>query len=213
MSSGSATPLSDPRPERAAVTRLGGWLFKRRSWLPIPIALSLLLLRPSSQSTGLVWLGLALVALGEAVRLWAVHHIGVISRTRSERLGPLISTGPFGHVRNPLYLGNIALWLGFTLAAGLVWLAPIILLLLAVEYHAIVRWEEELLLARMGPPYRDYVASVPRWIPRVRSFPTASTSVPVDPSAPHGYSLLDLLASERSTLLAIALGMGLIVSR
>lgn len=213
MSSGSAPQVSDPSPERAGVIRLGGWLFKRRSWLPIPIALVLLLLQPSIRATGLVWLGLALVALGEAVRLWAVHHIGVISRTRSERLGPLISTGPFGHVRNPLYLGNIALWLGFTIAAGLLWLAPIVLVLLAVEYHAIVRWEEELLLARMGSPYRDYVASVPRWIPRARSLATRSTSAPVDASASSGYSLLDSLASERSTLIAIALGMALIVSR
>lgn len=213
MSPGSAPQVSDPSPERAGVIRLGGWLFKRRSWLPIPIALVLLLLQPSVRATGLVWLGLALVALGEAVRLWAVHHIGVISRTRSERLGPLISTGPFGHVRNPLYLGNIALWLGFTIAAGLLWLAPIVLVLLAVEYHAIVRWEEALLLTRMGSPYRDYVASVPRWIPRLRSRATRSTLVPVDASASSGYSLLDSLASERSTLIAIALGMGLIASR
>ena len=85
------------------------------------------------------------VAAGEAVRLWAVHHIGAISRTRSDRLGPLIDSGPFAHVRNPLYLGNILLWLGFALSAHLLWLAPIVVMLLAFEYHAIVRWEETLL--------------------------------------------------------------------
>ncbi len=76
------------------------------------------------------------------MRLWGVHHIGAISRTRSERLGPLVATGPFALVRNPLYVGNIALWVGFALTARLVWLAPVILVLLALEYHAIVRWEE-----------------------------------------------------------------------
>ncbi len=60
------------------------------------------------------------VGAGELLRLWAVRHIGVISRTRSDRLGPLISTGPFGWVRNPLYIGNLALWSGFTVSAGLV---------------------------------------------------------------------------------------------
>ena len=49
----------------------------------------------------------------------AVHHIGVISRTRSDRLGPLVASGPFALVRNPLYLGNIALWVGFALTARL----------------------------------------------------------------------------------------------
>ena len=58
------------------------------------------------------------MAAGELLRFWAVRHIGVISRTRSDRLGPLVETGPFALIRNPLYLGNIALWVGFTLSAG-----------------------------------------------------------------------------------------------
>jgi protein-S-isoprenylcysteine O-methyltransferase Ste14 len=46
-------------------------------------------------------------AAGELIRLWGVHHIGAISRTRSQRLGPLVATGPFALIRNPLYVGNI----------------------------------------------------------------------------------------------------------
>ena len=56
--------------------------------------------------------GVAVVVFAEALRLWGVHHIGVISRTRSDRLGPLVASGPFALVRNPLYLGNIMLWVG-----------------------------------------------------------------------------------------------------
>ena len=59
------------------------------------------------------------VASGELLRLWGVHHIGAISRTRSDRLGPLVDTRPFALVRNPLYLGNIALWVGFAVSARL----------------------------------------------------------------------------------------------
>lgn len=211
MSSGSATPISASAQERDVVVRLGGWLFKRRSWLPIPIVSLLLLLRTSSGSAERLWLGVALVAAGEMLRLWAVHHIGVISRTRGERLGPLISTGPFAYVRNPLYLGNMALWVGFTLAAGLLWLAPMVCVLLALEYHAIVRWEEELLLARMGPPYRAYMSAVPRWAPNLRRREPAALAAPAQASAHTGYSWRDTLASERSTLLAIALGFLVVV--
>ena len=64
-----------------------------------------------------------------------MHHIGAISRTRSERLGPLIDSGPFAHVRNPLYIGNVLLWIGFALSAKLPWLAPVVFLLLALEYR------------------------------------------------------------------------------
>jgi protein-S-isoprenylcysteine O-methyltransferase Ste14 len=104
--------------------------------------------------------GLTLVAAGELLRLWGVRHIGVISRTRSERLGPLVGSGPFALVRNPLYLGNVALWVGFTVSAGLLWLVPVVVVFLAVVYHAIVRWEETLLEGRRGDEYREYARRV-----------------------------------------------------
>jgi protein-S-isoprenylcysteine O-methyltransferase Ste14 len=146
-----------------------------------------------------LWLsGAALVLAGEAVRLWAVHHIGVISRTRSDRLGPLISTGPFSLVRNPLYLGNLALWAGFAVSARLLWMAPLILVVLGLEYHAIVRWEEQLLTARLGDSYRAYAARVPRWIPTWARLKPASN--------PATHSWRETFFSERGTLAAIAAG-------
>src|SRR5437773_684606 len=108
------------------MVRVGGWLFRHRTALPVPLVLALLVIPDDPQwGPATVIAGLVLTAAGESVRLWAVHHIGAVSRTRSDRLGPLIADGPFGIVRNPLYIGNIALWLGFALTARLVWLAPI----------------------------------------------------------------------------------------
>ncbi len=205
MPTGSTTHPTAQSADQDALVRLGGWLFKQRSWLPVPIVVALLVVPAPSRPDAVIWAGAALVAAGEALRLWAVHHIGVISRTRAERLGPLISTGPFGHVRNPLYLGNIALWLGFTVSAGLRWLVPLVLLLLMLEYHAIVRWEEGLLASRMGAPYRHYVTTVPRWLPRLR--PNAPGEAGGDPSlTANAYSWRDTLVSERSTLVAIVVG-------
>jgi protein-S-isoprenylcysteine O-methyltransferase Ste14 len=184
-----------------AFVRLGGRLFRQRTLLPLPIVLAVLLI-PSSPSSSSLWTGGVVVGVGELLRLWAVRHIGVVSRTRSDRLGPLISTGPFGWVRNPLYIGNLALWVGFTLSAGLVWLLPPIVLLLAIEYHAIVRWEEGLLEMRLGETYRVYASRVPRWIPR-RSGGTGSYTSYV---AGRTFSWAEALFSERGTLVAIAAG-------
>lgn len=180
--------------------QLGGWLFRHRTALPVPIALALLLVRIGEvpRTTGLLVAGAALVAAGEAVRLWGVHHIGAISRTRSDRLGPLITSGPFGRVRNPLYIGNVALWVGFALCAGLVWMAPPILVLLGFEYHAIVRWEERLLERRRGDEYKAYMARVPRWVPSLHSATSGPAAV--------GYSWRQTFFSERGTLIAIGLG-------
>ena len=140
---------------------------------------------------------------GELLRLWAVRHIGVISRTRSDRLGPLISTGPFEWVRNPLYIGNLALWVGFSLSAGLVWLLPPVVVLLVSEYHAIVRWEEGLLDARLGETYRRYASRVPRWMPRR---PSGGAGRRMPHTARRTFSWAETLFSERGTLAAIGAG-------
>jgi protein-S-isoprenylcysteine O-methyltransferase Ste14 len=189
-----------------SLVRLGGWLFRQRSWLPVPFALLLILL-PGGSSPALWLTGSALVAAGEALRLWGVHHIGVISRTRSDRLGPLIDSGPFAYIRNPLYVGNIALWVGFAVVDGQLWLVPVIVGLLAFEYHAIVRWEETLLEARLEDRYREYASRVPRWLPlRGRARPAQMQGVPS--TAP--FSWRQTLFSERGTLMAIALGFVLL---
>jgi protein-S-isoprenylcysteine O-methyltransferase Ste14 len=181
-------------------SRTGGWLFRQRTWLPLPLVAALLLIPASPNgSPTLPTVGGGIVAVGEAIRLWAVLHIGAISRTRSDRLGPLVASGPFGYVRNPLYLGNILLWTGFSVAARLVWLTPVVVILLALEYHAIVQWEEQLLAARIGEPYVRYMRDVPRWLPTL----TARGSS----NAASAFSVRDALFSERGTLIAIAVGL------
>src|SRR3954470_9447292 len=78
------------------MTSIGGWLFRHRTVIPIPFALSILAI-PATRTQSAVFLGAGavLVALGEWIRLWGVRHIGAISRTRSDRLGPLVASGPF----------------------------------------------------------------------------------------------------------------------
>jgi len=198
----------DPPPVKEPV---GAWLFRHRTALPLPIAAAILLIPAGDGARD--WpptAGVVLTLLGEAIRLWGVQHIGAISRTRSERLGPLVDTGPFAYVRNPLYVGNVLLWVGFAIAARLWWLAPIAFALLAIEYHFIVRWEERLLAQRIGDPYRDYVARVPRWLPtRNRTDRGARRATDVSARAAVSavaFSWSDTLFSERGTLIAMAAG-------
>ena len=196
-----SVPTESPATTHDTTTRRGGWLFRHRTSLPLPAAIAILTLRigEAPPSALLVGTGVAITAIGELIRLWGVHHIGAISRTRSDRLGPLVASGPFALLRNPLYVGNIALWVGFALAARLIWLAPVIVGLLGLEYHAIVRWEETLLESRLGEAYRDYAARVPRWIP---TFQHKGHQGKEGSSS----SWRATLFSERGTFIAIALG-------
>jgi len=202
-SSTSETHTAQQDPD--TLVRVGGWLFRNRTSLPLPIVAALLLIPPRGSDAALTWLTLAgvpVVLLGELVRMWGVHHIGAISRTRSDRLGPLIDSGPFAMVRNPLYLGNILLWLGFAVTARLPWLVPIILVLLLLEYHAIVRWEERLLETRIGASYRLYMQRVPRWIPNPSGRSTSGHDA--------AFSWKQTIYSERGTIIAIVAGYLLI---
>jgi hypothetical protein len=77
---------------------------------------------------------------------------------------------------------------------------------LAFEYHAIVRWEEHLLEARVGEPYRAYVRRIPRWLPALGQPGTAGRG----PSNLPRFSWRDTLHSERGTLIGIAVGLALL---
>jgi|CXWL01.1.fsa_nt_gi protein-S-isoprenylcysteine O-methyltransferase Ste14 len=149
--------------------------------------------------------GIALVAFGEFLRYWTVRQIGVVSRTRSTRWGPLVVSGPYRIVRNPIYVGNWFLWTGFVVWSGLLWMLPIAWLVFGLEYAAIVRWEEQRLLAHFGEPYAEYCRLVPRWWPSREPIP-----------APEGGQLHPWNAvtfSERGTLTAIAAMAGLLVAK
>jgi len=149
----------------------------------VPLLLVALVYPPRFWAAGLV-----LMAGGEGIRLWAVGHIGLPSRTRGEDVGGLVDSGPYARVRNPLYLGNLLLFAGLGV---LLWPAAGFLVpASALEYHFIVRWEEANLRRQLGAPYVDYLARVPRWIP---------TGTP----RPGAWSGARALRSERSTLLAI----------
>lgn len=182
----------------ATLPGVGGWLFRSRSWTPVPLVLLLLIGDWGRVGSPVVMtaIGASLVVLGEAMRLWAVRQIGVISRTRSGRLGRLVTEGPFALVRNPLYVGNLLLWTGFTVWSGKLWLLAVCWTIFLLQYSAIIHFEEGLLAQRFGDEYVAYVARVPRWWPRLSSLGRALAD-----RAHHPWR--DTLFSERGTLIAI----------
>ena len=105
-----------------------------------------------------------LVGMGVALRVWSQAHIRF--RLRAGR--HLTATGPYALVRNPLYIANTLICLGATVASELLWLLPITAAWCALLYALVVRQEERRLERQYGHAYRDYVAAVPRWLPRMR---------------------------------------------
>ena len=68
-----------------------------------------------------------------------------------------------------LYVGNLLIWLGFVIGSGLLWFLPIAIVLFAIEYSFIVRYEEGVLESIFGEEYLAYKRRTPRWMPRISS--------------------------------------------
>ena len=106
------------------------------------------------------------VVLGEALRIYSVAFIGPVSRTRKGSLGGLITTGPFAWTRNPLYVGNFLIVVGFLFFAGVLWLFFLALGGFCFQYYFIIQYEESLLFAKFGDDYIRYKEKTPVFFPR-----------------------------------------------
>ena len=95
-------------------------------------------------------LGFVLIVLGEAIRLAGVAAAGTVTRRRSRTVQRLVTYGIFAWMRNPLYVGNFLIWIGFTVISGVLWFIPVAVLLFAIEYTLIVRYEEGVLESIFG---------------------------------------------------------------
>jgi protein-S-isoprenylcysteine O-methyltransferase Ste14 len=163
MSSPNAAPISAAEQTRSA--RIGAILFRNRSWLPV-LFIGVPLLVPGRMSVAAWIVGAIFVVLGEWVRLAGVAAAGTVTRRRSRTVQRLVTYGIFGWARNPLYIGNFLIWIGFTIISGVYWFLPIAIVIFAIEYSLIVRYEEGVLESIFGAEYLAYKQSTPRWIPR-----------------------------------------------
>jgi protein-S-isoprenylcysteine O-methyltransferase Ste14 len=151
--------------EQTASARWGAVLFRNRSWLPVPFLLVALLV--PAHSTPRDWIVAAvLIAIGEWIRLAGVAAAGTVTRRRSRDVQRLVNYGIFGWMRNPLYVGNFLIWMGFVVASGVLWFLPIAVVIFAIEYTLIVAYEEGVLESIFGALYVEYKKRTPRWVPR-----------------------------------------------
>ncbi len=77
----------------------------------------------------------------------------------------VVKTGAFSIVRHPLYLSAILLYLGFIITS-LSTIALSIWLIILIFYYHISRYEEKILIDKIGPKYKQYMNEVPMFIPR-----------------------------------------------
>lgn len=176
---------------------IGAWLFQRRGWLPWLLAAPLIApYGVQCDPVANLCAAVPFLVFGETVRLISVGFAGRAVRAEADRLRPIVTTGPYRVVRNPLYIGNLVLLVGVLLLLGRWRLAPALSVLAAVYYHITVLWEEYMLRHLFGDEYAAYSERVRRWLPGRNCGVPASI---------HRLDLRAAVDYERGTLAALLL--------
>lgn len=118
-----------------------------------------------------VWLwpvGLALVIAGGLFAAWCIATFLTLGRGTPAPFDPpraFVAVGPYRFVRNPMYVGGLAVLAG----SGLLLRSPAILALsvvaLFLAHLLVVLYEEHALESRFGASYLSYKHRVRRWLP------------------------------------------------
>ena len=122
-------------------------------WLRI----GLLALRFTSYSDALGWFGVGVTAVAILLCIWARSHLGAnwSDKVVLKADHQLIRTGPYKHLRHPIYSGVLLGILGTALTIG-EWRGLISLAIMTINYCIKARREERILTAQFGDAYRAY---------------------------------------------------------
>ena len=167
--------------------------FKYRSYTPIPIVL--LIIYCSEPTKSFIMIGLALIATGEFIRISAVRYAGGATRTRNVGAPYLCTSGPYSLTRNPLYCGNVIIYIGTVFFAGGIWMwhiLPLVATFFIFQYYHIISLEEETLTIKFEDQYKLYFENVPQLFPRFSPWKGGNQTKPKN--------LISTLKTEKRTL-------------
>ncbi len=169
------------------------FFFQYRSFTPIPVALMIIYFAGANSTHRVA--GIFLLLLGEGIRIWAVSHAGGATRTRDVGAPSLCTSGPYAQTRNPLYVGNMLMYVGIVLIAGMpneLFAAIVTAVFFIVQYSLIISLEEETLDKLFREEYSVYKQNVPPIFPRLKPWRGGKNRKPA--------TILQTLKTEKRTL-------------
>jgi protein-S-isoprenylcysteine O-methyltransferase Ste14 len=114
---------------------------------------------------GIVVIAAGLIPLLDAFARFALEGEGTPAPLAPTKR--LVVSGPYRYVRNPIYVGVLALILGQTMLFAS-WPLLVYAAVIATAFHLfVVFYEEPTLRSSYGTQYEAFCAAVPRWLPRL----------------------------------------------
>ena len=141
--------------------------------IPFLVAIVLQLVVPIRLQNGslrsvLILAGVILIVAGVSLAVRACQEFARYGQPTDPGLptGKIISTGIFSISRNPLYLGGVFILAGISLLFNLSWGLIMLVPSFFACHFILIAPEERYLADRFGEQYREYMATVHRWIGR-----------------------------------------------
>lgn len=156
---------------------LGKFFFQYRSYTPLPFIIPMLLFARPTITTLVI--GGVLVLIGESFRFWGVSYAGSETRTTGNvGASNLVTQGPFGYVRNPLYLGNILMYFGISIMSNSLvpYLQILSIVYFSIQYYYIILEEEGFLKEKFKEKYEHYFNNVNRFLPKFSVYDETKSS-------------------------------------
>jgi protein-S-isoprenylcysteine O-methyltransferase Ste14 len=169
---------------KSSMIHIGNFFFRYRNGL-FPIIIVVLVLS-AIPSTEISWselldtlkdsLGVAITLAGLAFRGWVIGYVYIKRGGLNKQVyaHDLVTDGIFGICRNPLYVGNMLIYIGVFVLHGNPYVMVLGTLSFAFIYQCIVYAEENFLRNKFGAGYDAYCRDTPRWLPRFSKFRTAT---------------------------------------
>jgi len=126
-----------------------------RQWFAVVFVLLVSLL--GSYDPMLFMVGGAIAAVGATVRMWAS---GYVMKNKQ-----LATNGPYAYVRHPLYVGNILLLIGFSMASTQWWSFVLMAALLWFYYPPTISYEDNKLRDIFGAEWEEWSKNIHALIP------------------------------------------------
>jgi protein-S-isoprenylcysteine O-methyltransferase Ste14 len=135
------------------------------------IPLALLRTGPQLETGVFSYLAFPLWAIGVVILLWSFWNFLKEGHGTPAPIDPpreLVAVGFYRYVRNPMYVGIMAMNIGHFLWFGY-WNLLIYTIVVFIAFSLfVIYYEEPTLKQKFGPAYEAYLKKVPRWIPKLR---------------------------------------------
>jgi len=109
----------------------------------------------------LLYAGAAVAAVGELIRMWASGHV--------KKNKELATNGPYAYVRHPLYVGNILILVGYSVASNMWWSFVLMACLLWFYYPPAISYEDNKLKKIFGEQWTEWSQNIHALIPTFSS--------------------------------------------